>query len=167
LTVTEKQEQKVTFNLNKELDVVTVTFSQELIIAHELFAEVSEFLERFDQEGNNRVVLTREELVNFIGEHSVLPVLTNAIPELQVEFIAYAWNYILRVVDQELSPIYDHMQILLTNESMTYDQEQAEIENFAEMTEAIIEKKCLWEICLYTTDRVKEFVENKESVATE
>ncbi len=160
----EEQTKLVTIIPDKKLDLLTVTFSQNLVIADDLFKEVAAFLPIFDQDSDYKIVLSLERFIEFIKKESILPILTRAVEELQLEFIEYAWNYILRVVDQELSPIYENIQRLMVEGKLTFEQEQQELQTLEKMTEAVIERKCLWDISLHTVERANEYEQEQKQL---
>ena len=158
----EQQEQLVTITQDKELALLTVTFSQNIIIADDLFKEVAAFLQIYDQDSDYKVVLSQEKFIDFIRKESVYPILTKAKEELQLEFVEYAWNYILRVVDQELSPICQSIQRLMFESKLTFEQEQQELQTLEKIAETVIERKCLYEISLHMVERANEYQKQLE-----
>lgn len=164
MTEATTQEQFVTIVQDKELDLLAVQFSQNLIIADDLFQEVAAFLQIYDQDSDYKIVISRVEFIEFIKKESILPILTRAVEELQLEFVQFAWNYILRVVDQELSPIYQGIQRLALEGRLTSDQEQEELQILKKITEEVIKRKCLWDICLYSIERANEYEQEQRQL---
>jgi len=158
----QEQEKLVTITHDTETDLLIILFSQDLIIADDLFKEVAAFLRIYDQDSDYKIVISREKFIDFIRKESVYPILTKAIEELQLEFVEYAWNYILRVVDQELSPIYQSIQRLMVESKLTFEQEQQELQTLEKITETVIERKCLYEISLHTVERANEYQKQLE-----
>lgn len=119
---------------------IAIEFSPTLVFADFLFEDTERLLIIYDegQPEENRLFISKEEFREFIQEQSTIPLLKEKIGEdYFLSLVEYAWNIILRTLEEELAQDYRLMMDLYDGYHTGFYEEMRK------SAQLVIEEKCL------------------------